>query len=183
MKAFNAMFAVRWNLWRPVQTPFSMKAKALPPPASSRGSSRLPKLALLLGLLGVLGVAGGAAWWFGFLGGGAEDAQAEEARQEPTAIVQIPDVTTSIILPGRRAAFVQARARVVVASEQDAAIIRSLMPRVVDVFQTQFREMHRDELQRRHAMERLRGELLARTMVAAAPARVAEIIFDEILVQ
>lgn len=162
-----------------------MTTQALPAPASARGASKFPKLALLLGLLGVLGfgAAGGAAWWFGVLGGAAEDAPGEEARQPPPVMVQIPDVTTSIIVPGRRTVFVQVRARVVVASEQDAGIVRAVMPRVVDVFQTQFREMHRDELQRRHAVERLRGEILARTNIVTVPARVTEIIFDEILVQ
>jgi flagellar FliL protein len=47
------------------------------------------------------------------------------------------------------------------------------MPRVLDLFETYLREMRPEELRGSAATYRLREELLARTNIAVAPARVA----------
>lgn len=164
-----------------------MATQSLPALNISRSQARFPGRLLVLVLAGLLalGAVGAGAWWFGLLGEGAQGAaEAEEARIRPPVIVQPPDVTTSIIVPGRRTAvYVQVRARLVVTSEQDAAILRAMMPRVVDVLQVQLREMHQQEFQRSHAISRLRGEVLARIEPLIAPAKATDLLFDRILVQ
>ena len=57
------------------------------------------------------------------------------------------------------------------------------MPRILDLFQGYLREMRPEELRGTASTYRLREELLARTNIAAAPARVTAVLFSEMIVQ
>jgi flagellar FliL protein len=57
------------------------------------------------------------------------------------------------------------------------------MPRILDLFQTYLREMRPEELRGSAGTQRLREELLARANLAAAPARIVDVLFQEIIVQ
>jgi flagellar FliL protein len=51
------------------------------------------------------------------------------------------------------------------------------------LFQTYLREMHPDELRGAAGTYRLREELIDRASIAAAPARVKDVLFTELLIQ
>ena len=57
------------------------------------------------------------------------------------------------------------------------------MPRVIDNFQTYLRELRLDDLKGSAGMYRLREELLVRVNAAAAPAKIKDVLFKEMLVQ
>jgi flagellar FliL protein len=83
----------------------------------------------------------------------------------------------------RHASFVKLRARLELARAEDAPAITAAMPRLLDLFQTYLREMHPEELRGSAGTWRLREELIARANIAAAPARVTDVLFTEMLVQ
>jgi flagellar FliL protein len=70
-----------------------------------------------------------------------------------------------------------------VAGPADAAALQAAMPRLVDLFTTYLREVRPEELRGSAGTHRLREELIARANIAAAPARVTDVLFTEILVQ
>jgi flagellar FliL protein len=57
------------------------------------------------------------------------------------------------------------------------------MPRILDLFQTYLRDMRPDELRGSEGSYRLREELVGRAMVAAAPAQVRNVLFEEMIIQ
>lgn len=144
------------------------------------------KLLLLLAIPLVLGGAGAGVWFSGLLGGDAPAAAAAgSATPAPRApvFVEVPDITTNLAAPGRRAVFIRLKARLEVNGQQDAAAVTAAMPRIVDLFQTYLREMRPEELRGSAGTQRLREELVARANLVAAPARVVDVLFQEIIVQ
>ena len=57
------------------------------------------------------------------------------------------------------------------------------MPRLLDLFQTYLREMRPEELRGSIGTYRLREELMSRANIAAAPVRIQDLLFVELLVQ
>ncbi len=158
-------------------------------PAAKPGGKR--KL-LLIGV-GVLLLAGGGgvAWFTGLLPHGGhhgEEHHGEEHHAEakgPAAPVflDLPDIVANLNAGPRRAAFIKLKAKLELARPEDQAIVQAAMPRVLDLFQTYLREMRPDELRGTAGTYRLREELVARTSIAAQPARVLNVLFTELLVQ
>ena len=66
---------------------------------------------------------------------------------------------------------------------KDIERIESIMPRIIDNFQTHLRELRIEDLKGSAGMYRLREELLARASAAAAPVKVSDVLFKEMLVQ
>ncbi|MCX8133174.1 MAG: flagellar basal body-associated FliL family protein [Roseococcus sp.] len=156
------------------------------PPARSR------KKKLILLALPVLLLGGGAGVWFsGMLGGAAPPAQTagepaagrEAAENRQPVFIAMPDITANLNAPGRRGPFIRLRSQIEVAGPQDAAAVQAAMPRLVDLFTSYLREVRPEELRGSAGTHRLREELIARANVAAAPARVTDVLFTEILVQ
>jgi len=153
--------------------------------AKPKGSK---KKLILLALPLLLGGAGAGVWFSGILGGATPPATQTVAAGEPTPInrqpvfVTMPDITANLNAPGRRA-FIRVRSQVEVAGPQDAAALQAAMPRLVDLFTTYLREIRPEELRGSAGTHRLREELIARANIAAAPARVTDVLFTEILVQ
>ena len=153
------------------------------------------KKKLLLILLPVLLLGGGAGLWFtgilpGLLGMGpkSEDAAVASARpalppRVPPAFVELPEIIANLNAPGRRPTFVKLRAKLEIARADDAAAVTDAMPRLIDLFQTYLREVRPDELRGSAGTHRLREELIARASLAAAPARITDVLFIEMLVQ
>ncbi|MGK7862229.1 flagellar basal body-associated FliL family protein [Falsiroseomonas sp. E2-1-a4] len=162
------------------------------PPAKG-GSKKL--LLILLPVL--LLVGGGAGLWFtgilpGLLGMGAppvtEEAAAAEAEaapppRSPPAFVELPEIISNLNAPGRRPVFVRLRAKLEISKAEDAAVVTEAMPRLLDLFQTYLREVRPEELRGSAGTHRLREELIARATLAAAPARITDVLFMEFLVQ
>lgn len=164
-----------------------MAAKAATAEATEGGKpdgSRKKLLLLAIPLL--LGGAGAGAWFSGLLGGGSGP-DATPAAEAPVSrvpvFVEVPDITTNLAAPGRRAVFIRMKARLEVNGQQDAAAVTAAMPRIIDLFQTYLREMRPEELRGSAGTQRLREELVARANLVAAPARVVDVLFQEIIVQ
>ena len=75
------------------------------------------------------------------------------------------------------------QARLELARKEDIAVVQAAMPRLLDLFHTYLREMRPDELRGSAGTYRLREELTARGNIAAAPARITDVLFTEMLVQ
>lgn len=147
---------------------------------------------LLLIVAAALIAAGAGGWFSGLIPGllGSHPKAAEAAHAEaagPAApehiFMDLPDIVTNLNQGGRRASFVKLRAKLELARKEDVAIVQNAMPRVLDLFQSYLREVRPEELRGSAGTYRLREELISRVSLAAAPARVLDVLFVELLVQ
>ncbi|WP_421992779.1 flagellar basal body-associated FliL family protein [Roseococcus sp.] len=169
-----------------------MAAKKSEEPAEGgppRGGMK--KKLILLGLPLVLAGIGAGLWFGGILPGMLGLHSTEQGalvRAEPMpaprqpVFVAMPDITANLNAPGRRA-FIRLKSQMEVSGAQDAAMLQAAMPRLVDLFTTYLREIRPEELRGSVGTHRLREELIARANIAAAPARITDVLFTEILVQ
>jgi flagellar protein FliL len=115
---------------------------------------------------------------------GLSHAQAPTAQKAPDPIyIDLPEMIANLNGNPRRPSYVKLVARIQVASQADADRIRQAMPRLQDLFQTYLREMRPEELRGSAGTYRLREELIARADAAAAPARVTDVLFTQMLIQ
>lgn len=171
-------------------------------PAKKGGKKKLLLLAVPLLLAGV-----GAGLWFGgilppLLGMGKEEHSASredehakhgeaksdgksegEAHAKGPTFVDLPDLIANLNVGQKRSSFIKLKARLELARAEDQPAITAVMPRLQDLFTTYLREVRPEELRGATGTYRLREELLARANVAAAPARVVDVLFTEMLVQ
>lgn len=111
----------------------------------------------------------------------ADQPRIQAARTPPT-YVDLPEIVANLN-SDRRASFIKLHARLEIADPRDAKAIAAAMPRLLDLFQTYLREMRPEELRGSAGTWRLREELVARANIAAAPARVTDVLFTEMLIQ
>ena len=163
-----------------------MSAKAVAGEAAPKGGKK--KLIMIGGLVLVL-VAGGAGGWFsGFiphlLHRGEEHAEkSAEAAPAAPVFLDLPDIVANLNAGARRTAFIKLKAKLELSKAEDVGVVQAAMPRVLDLFQGYLREMRPEELRGTAGTYRLREELIARTTIAAHPARVLNVLFTELLVQ
>lgn len=163
------------------------------------GKAKGGKGRLLLLALPVLLLATGAGLWFSgvlptLLGQGAEvhaaaggrdaapDAPAPPAPRPPV-FFDMPEILANLNAPGRRSGYIRIRSKLELSKPEDAAAVQTAMPRLLDLFATYLREIRPDELRGSAGTQRLREELIARATLAAAPARIIDVLFMEILLQ
>jgi flagellar FliL protein len=155
--------------------------------AEAPKSSR--KRTLLIAAPVALAVAAGGLWFSGMLPrpfGGHEAApkEAGAAAERPAPVfVELPEVIANLNGNPRRPSYIKVRPRLEVAHADDVARVQAAMPRLLDMFQTYLREMRPEELRGSAGTYRLREELIARASIAAAPARVTDVLFTEMLIQ
>ena len=144
---------------------------------------------ILLAVPLLLAVIGAGLWFSGILprllGGDHEApaAAAKAAEMVAPVYTDVPEIITNLDTGGRRQSYVKLKARLELAKAGDQAVIAAAMPRILDVFQTYLREMHPDELRGSSGTYRLREEMIARANLVAQPARIVDILFEELLVQ
>ncbi len=95
----------------------------------------------------------------------------------------MPEIVANLNAPGRRASYIKLRSKLELARAEDNAVLQAAMPRLLDLFTTYLREIRPEELRGSAGTQRLREELMARANLVAAPARVTDVLFQEILVQ
>ena len=146
-------------------------------------------LKVVLPLLLVLGGAGGA-FMSGALDGllGLEEEQAEgqaEAPAEPEEVVyyDLPEMLVNLSEPGRRTRYLKISVSLELTDPADVPRLEAVMPRIVDNFQVYLRELRVEDLQGSSGLYRLKEELLSRVALAAAPAKVRDVLFKEMLIQ
>jgi len=134
-------------------------------------------------------VAGiGAGLWFtGVLPrlfGLSHDAQkpVDTAAAAPV-FIDLPEMVANLNSSPHRPSYVKVVARLELGAPGDVELVKLARPRLQDLFQTYLREMHPDELRGAAGTYRLREELIDRASIAAAPARVKDVLFTELLIQ
>jgi flagellar FliL protein len=95
----------------------------------------------------------------------------------------VPDIVTNLNVPGRRQSYLKLHAKLELGGASDVAGVTAAMPRIVDLFQTYLRDMRPEELRGSEGSYRLREELIGRASVAAAPAQVRDVLFQEFIIQ
>ena len=158
----------------------------------SSSKSKKKKLIIIVAIL-LLVVGGAAAAFFtgllepviAMISGGKEShASAEGAPGEGGALFHdLPEVLVNLNTAGRKSQFLKLKVSLEISSEQDGLIIDSVKDRVMDNFQVYLRELRIEDLQGSAGMYRLREELLRRVRAAAAPAKIKDVLFKEMLVQ
>ncbi len=143
----------------------------------------------------VLLVASGAGGWFSgvipkMLGHGAPAAHAgagaaaaETKVAAPPIYVDVPELVSNLNVPGKRPSYMKMHAKLEVAAASDQAGVTAAMPRIQDMFQTYLRDMRPEELRGSEGSYRLREEFISRASLAAAPARVTDVLFVEMIIE
>jgi len=147
------------------------------------------KMKLILMAVPVLLIAVGAGLWFtgilpNLLGMGKHDEAAQEAAKPvPPSFLDLPELIANLNSNPARPSYVKVVARLEIPRPEDVEKVRAVMPRLQDMMQTYLREMRPDELRGSAGTYRLREELIARANVAAAPAKVSDVLFSQMLIQ
>lgn len=148
------------------------------------------KLIFILGAVLLLVIGGiGGAYVTGLMDPiismvtGAEHAEDEEFVDEDAVFYDLPELLVNLSSTGRRASFLKIRIALELQKQDDVPQIELMMPRILDNFQVYLRELRIEDLKGSAGMYRLREELLSRVAAAAAPARVNDVLFKEMLVQ
>ena len=119
---------------------------------------------------------------------GEEGEECEEGEEGDCAsgrvvFYDLQELLVNLNTGGRKSSFLKIRISLELASARDKAKMDAIMPRVIDNFQTYLRELRIDDLKGSAGMYRLREELLVRVNAAAAPAKITDVLFKEMLVQ
>lgn len=121
------------------------------------------------------------------LGSGHSAEQAQEAAQAapPKDVVfyDMPDLLVNLNSIGKKSNFLKISISLELENKADMARLQSVMPRIIDNFQTYLRELRLEDLKGSAGLYRLREELLLRVNAAVAPAVVNDVLFREMLVQ
>ena len=136
----------------------------------------------------VLLLAGAGLWFTGILphalGMDKNTGQmVEAAKPVPPSYVDLPEMVANLNSNLRKPSYIKLTARIEVPSPGDVDKVKAALPRVVDLMQTYLREMRPEELRGSAGTYRLREELLVRASTAAAPAKVSDVLFTQMLVQ
>ena len=108
----------------------------------------------------------------------------DEMRPSENAVFyDVGELLVNLITGGRKSSFLKIRMSLELEDPKDIERIESIMPRIIDNFQTHLRELRIEDLKGSAGMYRLREELLARASAAAAPVKVSDVLFKEMLVQ
>jgi flagellar FliL protein len=159
-------------------------ASTAPEPAPSGSKRRLILIAAPVALIGI-----GAGVWFSgivprLLGSQkAEQASAEPAKAQAPIFIELPEMVANLNSNPHRPSYVKLLARIEVAKQEDVERVKAAMPRLQDLFLTYLREMRPEELRGSAGSYRLREELLSRANLAAAPARITDVLFTQMLIQ
>ena len=167
--------------------------------ASSGGGKK--KIIIIIGLVFLIIVGGVAgAYFMGLLdpviemivgpeddteGGGEDGEECEkvEGGDCPAVFYDLQELLVNLNSGGRKSSFLKIRVSLELVSVRDKAKMDTIMPRVIDNFQTYLRELRIADLRGSAGMYRLREELLIRVNAAAAPAKIKDVLFKEMLIQ
>jgi flagellar FliL protein len=165
-----------------VKSTTETNAPEQPAPPKAGGKRRLILLATPLALAGL-----GAGLWFSgvlprMLGMQHAKSTAEAAPAAPI-YVDLPEIVTNLNGNPQRPNYVKMTVRLEVRRAEDVERLKTAMPHLQDLFLTYIREMRPQELRGSAGTYRLREELIARANLAAAPARITDVLFTQMLIQ
>jgi flagellar FliL protein len=174
-----------------------MSSKTPAPAAAETGDAppkKKGKLVLIAAVLVVLIAVVAGLWFTGILPkllgmgpktapGKTGPAHAVVASTAPPTYLDVPDIITNLNVPGRRQSYLKLHAKLELGGAADVAPVTAAMPRILDLFQTYLRDMRPEELRGSEGSYRLREELVGRASVAAAPAHIRAVLFQEFIIQ
>ena len=112
-----------------------------------------------------------------------EEKPVAAAVKAPPIFVDMPDVMVNLQSTGGRSGYLKAKIVLEVEDAKLAELVKPLLPRVMDAFQTYLREMRASDLEWSAGLYRVRDELTRRVNLAVAPSKVNAVLFKEIVVQ
>ncbi len=166
-----------------------------PVAGKSGGGKKKLIILVVLPLLLIVGAAAGAYFTgladpvLAMLGMGGDKHAAEEkaAADKPLAppvFYELPEMLVNLNPgEGRRPSHLKIKVRLELAAATDTPKIEAMLPRIVDSFQVYLRELRVEDLQGAAGMYRLREELMMRVNRVAAPAKINDVLFQDVLVQ
>ena len=161
------------------------KAEDAPETPEPKKATDRRKLIILAAPVVLVGVGAGL-WFTGVLPHllGMQHAEATAEQSAPTPIyVDLPELIANLNSNPQRPNYVKVTARLEVTKKEDVERVKAAMPRLQDLFLTYMREMRPQELRGSAGTYRLREELIARANLAAAPARITDVLFTQMLIQ
>ena len=157
------------------------------PQSEQKPESSSKRRLIVFGAPVALAGLGSGLWFTGILphllGIQPKPAASEPATPSQPIYVDLPEMIANLNNNGPRASYVKLTARLEVRKKEDADQVKAAMPRLQDLFLTYIREMRPQELHGSVGTYRLREELIARANLAAAPARVTDVLFTQMLIQ
>jgi flagellar protein FliL len=156
--------------------------------APRRGKTRL---LLFIGIPLLLLLGGGGALYFSgiaqtLLGKHEDTAKAEAPPPAPKEAIfydGFPDLLVNLNTGGRKANFLKIKVSLQIDNKDDIPKLQAVQPRLTDTFQTYLRELRLEDLKGSAGLYRLREELLLRVNAAISPAKIDDVLFEEMLVQ
>ena len=150
-------------------------------------------LGIILPLLVLVG-GGAGAYLTGALdsimggGHGKEEAKADtEAKVEEAkknyVYYELPEILVNLNTADRKVHYLKISVSLELENKEDISKVQAVLPRIIDNFQVYLRELRIEDLRGSAGLYRLREELLTRVATAAAPAKVSDVLFKEMLVQ
>jgi flagellar protein FliL len=97
--------------------------------------------------------------------------------------LDLPEMIVNLNTGGPRSGFLKLRVSLELDDPAMVPKLKALEPRIIDNFQIYLRDLRREDLDGSAGMARLKEELLMRINVATRPARISDVLFNEILVQ
>jgi len=167
----------------------TMEADAAAPAAAAEAKPKGKGKLLIIAGAGVVVLllgGGAAAYFMGMFGGGKAAAHKEPEKPaipQVTTYVPMPDLLVNLSSTGKRNNFIKLKITLELEKPTDQDRVKTMQPRIVDNFQTYLRDLRLEDLQGAQGLFRLREELLVRINAAVAPAKVTDILFQEMLVQ
>ena len=149
------------------------------------------KLLIIIAAVLLLAIGGiAAAFYTGLLDpiidmitGDVEAEEESEVSSEEMVFFPLEEIIVNLNTGGRKSSFLKIKISLELTSSEDISRIQSVMPRIMDNFQVYLRELRIEDLKGSAGMYRLREELLSRVNAAAAPAKINDLLFKEMLVQ
>jgi flagellar FliL protein len=152
-------------------------------PAAPPAKRKLPLKLIILaaGALVVLGGGGAAAF---LIFGHSKPAEPVVLAAKPAIFFDVPEVLVNLSTAGGdRTQYLKVKVVLELADASITTHVQTVMPRVMDAFQTYLRELRPTDLDGSAGLYRLKEELTRRINMAIAPHRVNAVLFKEIVVQ
>lgn len=103
--------------------------------------------------------------------------------KKKAVFLKIPDILVNLKAQSGQPRYLRLKVKLELKSQKDMETVKTVMPRIVDQFQTFLRELRVKDLRGSAGIYRLQKELLARVNAAAPDAEVKDVLFQEMLIQ